>query len=219
MGLETATYINQLVVSNPAGFDDRSQGDDHIRLVKSTLKNTFPNIDGAVTVTDEQINSIGQPGVLSFPGMIVMWSGNIANIPSGWKVCNGVGTISNGSPVPNLVDRFIIGSATNSGGNYNIGQTGGSKDQTVTGNTGGTAITIDQMPAHDHTPTPYGGVPWGLITNGNAGGTIDGGVAGGPRLGPMASRGGGQTHDHTISLTSVNGNLPPYYALAFIIKD
>lgn len=217
MGLEVATYIDDLVISNPSGTDDRSQGDDHIRLIKSVLKNTFPNITGPVTLTQDQINAV--LGNLVPVGVINMWSGAVANIPSGWKLCNGVGTISNGSPVPNLVDRFIVGSVTNSGGNYNIGDTGGSKDITISGNTGGTALTIDQIPSHNHAPSPLGGVPWGLITTGNSGGSIDGGVAGGPSLGPMASIGGGQTHNHTISITNTGGRLPPYYALAFIIKD
>ena len=44
MALETATYINGLVITNPAGGDDLSQGDDHIRLLKSTIKATFPLI-------------------------------------------------------------------------------------------------------------------------------------------------------------------------------
>lgn len=63
MGLETGTYINSLVPSNPTGGDPKAQGDDHIRLIKSTLKNTFPNVNGAVTVTDEDLNAI--PGILT----------------------------------------------------------------------------------------------------------------------------------------------------------
>lgn len=48
MGLETGTYLNDLNVANPVGASDLlAQGDDHIRLVKSTLKNTFPNMGGA----------------------------------------------------------------------------------------------------------------------------------------------------------------------------
>jgi hypothetical protein len=42
MGLETATYINQLVPSNPLGTDLLSQADDHIRLLKTVLQNSFP---------------------------------------------------------------------------------------------------------------------------------------------------------------------------------
>ena len=56
MALETATYIDDLVATNPTSGDNISQGDDHIRLIKSTLKSTFPNISGAVTPTHTQIN-------------------------------------------------------------------------------------------------------------------------------------------------------------------
>ena len=51
MALESATYINQLVVTNPVASDPKSQGDDHLRLLKSTLQATFPNVAGAVTPT------------------------------------------------------------------------------------------------------------------------------------------------------------------------
>lgn len=43
MALETGTYVSDLVVTNPPGADQIRQGDDHIRLVKTVLKNTFPN--------------------------------------------------------------------------------------------------------------------------------------------------------------------------------
>ena len=43
MALESATWVDDLVTSNPAGLDAKQQGDDHIRLLKSTLKTTFPN--------------------------------------------------------------------------------------------------------------------------------------------------------------------------------
>lgn len=56
MGLETGTYINSLVSTNPLGSDQKSQGDDHIRLLKSTIKATFPNITGAMTATHTELN-------------------------------------------------------------------------------------------------------------------------------------------------------------------
>lgn len=43
MGLETGTFISDLVVTNPPTSDLVAQGDDHIRLVKTVAKNTFPN--------------------------------------------------------------------------------------------------------------------------------------------------------------------------------
>lgn len=56
MGLETGTYISDLVVTNPVSSDPKSQGDDHFRLIKSTVKTTFPNITGAVTGTQSELN-------------------------------------------------------------------------------------------------------------------------------------------------------------------
>jgi hypothetical protein len=56
MALETATYVNQLVPANPPGSDPKSQGDDHIRLLKAVLQNTFPALTGAVTVGQGVIN-------------------------------------------------------------------------------------------------------------------------------------------------------------------
>ena len=56
MGLETGTYIDSLNSSNPAAGDPVNEGDDHIRLVKSTVKATFPNISGAVSSTHTELN-------------------------------------------------------------------------------------------------------------------------------------------------------------------
>jgi hypothetical protein len=56
MGLEAATYINGLVATNPVGAtDDRSTADDHLRLIKAVLLNTFPNLTGAVAPTQAQL--------------------------------------------------------------------------------------------------------------------------------------------------------------------
>lgn len=43
MGLESAQYVSNLVSTNPTSSDVRSQGDDHLRLIKGALKSTFPN--------------------------------------------------------------------------------------------------------------------------------------------------------------------------------
>ena len=48
MALESAPYIDGLVITNPTGSDSISQGDEHIRLIKKVLKNTFPNATSAV---------------------------------------------------------------------------------------------------------------------------------------------------------------------------
>jgi len=56
MALESGTFINSLNASNPASTDGLGQADDHIRLIKSTIKSTFPNIDAAVTATEDNLN-------------------------------------------------------------------------------------------------------------------------------------------------------------------
>jgi hypothetical protein len=57
MALENATFINGLNASNPLSTDNVSQADDHIRLIKTTVKATFPNVTGAVTKTHTQLNN------------------------------------------------------------------------------------------------------------------------------------------------------------------
>lgn len=59
MGLESGTYIDDLNASNPAATDGLAQADDHLRLLKSTIKNTFPNVSAAVTPTHTQLNYLG----------------------------------------------------------------------------------------------------------------------------------------------------------------
>lgn len=58
MGLETATYISDLDETWPLGGDNPNKGDDHLRVIKEVIKNTFPNINGAMTLTDEELNAL-----------------------------------------------------------------------------------------------------------------------------------------------------------------
>lgn len=54
MPLEVATWINDLVSSNPVGATDtKAEGDDHLRLIKTALKNTFPLAVGARKFRDD----------------------------------------------------------------------------------------------------------------------------------------------------------------------
>jgi len=61
MGLETGTYIDDLVATNPTSGDLKSQGDDHIRLLKATIKASFPNVTGAATLTHGQLSGVSTP--------------------------------------------------------------------------------------------------------------------------------------------------------------
>jgi microcystin-dependent protein len=217
VALESATTINQLVTSNPTGADAKGQGDDHIRLIKSTLKNTFPNITGVVTATQAQINALTTPNQFTVPGMILMWSGSLSSLPAGWLLCNGSGTISTGLTVPDLRNRFIVGA----GSTYPVRASGGTSTHThtVTGDVLPTALTLAQMPAHSHT-FGQGHVFQGIVGGGlyASGDDMTNTVATNPSTSTVGS---GATHDHGLNITvgpAVN-HLPPYYALGFIIKD
>ena len=57
MAVESATYVNQLNETLPTNTDPISEGDNHLRLIKQVLKNTFPNIGGQVTLSDSDLNN------------------------------------------------------------------------------------------------------------------------------------------------------------------
>lgn len=82
MPLETATFIDDLNTANPAATDGLSEADDHIRLIKSAIKTTFPNVTGEVTKTHTELNHLAVP-----IGGIVVWPANAA--PAGWFDCDG----------------------------------------------------------------------------------------------------------------------------------
>lgn len=134
MSLESATYIDDLNVSNPAATDTLSQTDDHIRMLKSVLKATFPNVSGAVTPTHTQLNQALVP-----IGGIIMWSGAAADVPTGWKLCDG-GTYarSDGTgniTVPDLRSKFVFGCGGSTSAPTaapTIGATGGASANTPT---------------------------------------------------------------------------------------
>jgi hypothetical protein len=84
MGIESGTYVTDLVATNPPGTDPKSQGDDHLRLIKSVLKNTFPGADGAVNVEPATGGFVGVPG-LEFPdGTRQSGAGAQGTGPNGW---------------------------------------------------------------------------------------------------------------------------------------
>ena len=65
MTIETATYINGLNPVYPAGTDAKAEGDDHIRLVKTVVKATFPNVSGAVVPTHAELNVLAGLGAIA----------------------------------------------------------------------------------------------------------------------------------------------------------
>lgn len=112
MPLESATYVDDLVSTNPLGTDDASLGDDHIRLIKSVLKNTFPNLDGALTTKLAALNGVSQLITVGSDGNTLTF-----NFPSGGTVGNVTDWTSN-QPVPaSQADvRYVRNLAGNQGG-------------------------------------------------------------------------------------------------------
>ena len=143
------------------------------------------------------------------PGMIMLWSGSSASIPSGWLLCNG------SSGTPDLRNRFVVGATST----YAVGATGGSADAVVVSHThtdaghthtdAGHLHTLTQIPNNSNvnirtgfydkclgaTPTSY---------------TTDTGYA---------NIQTGYANIQTAGVSGTNANLPPYYALCYIMKS
>lgn len=135
------------------------------QLVKLDSSGKLPALDGS--------NLTGlSAGIPS--GGIIMWSGSVANVPSGWVLCDG----TNGTP--NLQERFILGA----GAGRAVGATGGSASHAHSGGSAGTATDArwvdDNSGGDDHWVS-------------------------------------GNNHTHAFTTDSAS-NLPPFYALAFIMK-
>lgn len=137
MPLESAQFISQLNPSNPLSTDSVSQSDDHLRTIKGALKNTFPNLDGPVTATPDQLNYPVPKGV------ILLWSGPVDSIPAGYGLCDG----TNGTP--DLRGRFVVG-AGDIGHAFQPQSIGGSDRTSMEGSH---THTINNGGAHNHTAT------------------------------------------------------------------
>lgn len=132
-------------------------------------------------------------------GSIMMWSGSIASIPSGYLLCDG----TNGTP--DLRSRFIVGA----GSTYAVAATGGSADAIVVSHTH-TASVVD--PGHSHTSPTF--------TNlfANSGRAVPGQDTPGTDIQSSTSTTGISVGISTTGSSGTNANLPPYYALAYIMK-
>lgn len=184
----------------------------------------------------------------AFPsGGIIMWSGAIANIPTGFVICDG----TNGTP--DLTDRFIVGSKTDSGATHDIGDTGGANSLT---------LSSGQLPSHSHGVGNLAAAAGGAHTHTGNTSTVGnhthtgGGAINSPANAIMGAfntstfkgygvgdssntnTGAAGSHSHTVTINSggshshnIAGNTgalgsgdsvdnrPAYYALAFIMKS
>lgn len=150
---------------------------------------------GAVTLT----GGITGGGFIPTGGIII-WSGSSSAIPTGWLLCNG------SSGTPDLRNRFVVGATST----YAVGATGGSTDAIVVAHTH--TGTTASSGSHSHTYNePY----------------YNSGAAAYPAQGSTytqsatTSTAGAHTHTFTTDSSGssgTNANLPPYYALCYIMK-
>jgi microcystin-dependent protein len=131
-------------------------------------------------------------------GMIILWSGSSATIPSGWLLCDG------SSSTPDLRNRFVVGATST----YAVGATGGSADAIVVSHTH--SITD---PGHSHVVNTSTAISYSA---------------------PDSAKGASEFVQNTSSTivqssttgvtvnsagtSGTNANLPPYYALCYIMK-
>jgi len=216
----TATPTNgQLLIGNGSGFS--------LSTLTGGTGITITNSAGGV--------SIAATGAAVPSGAIMIWYGSLAAIPSGWVLCDG----NNGTP--DLRDVFVIGA----GATYNPGNTGGTSSISVS--IGATTLTQAQMPSHTHIgtasdsghvhpisdpthehsvventifvlggPNPQGvfGTDHTAQTNpASTGVSVQTGYAN-VSVG-ISTAGGDQSHTHSVSTGT---NLPPFRALAYIMK-
>ena len=176
------------------------------------------NILDGVTASAAELNRLGE--VLNLlDNAIIMWRKPLADIPVGWQLCDGTnGTVD-------LRDKFIVGA----GGSYGVGATGGAASVT---------LTEAQLPAHTHDDgtlaaasagghdhTPLNGNSFLTNTTFGAEGSFNYGSGAFVATGTVTrtSSVGDHTHDITGSTGSTGSGdavdtLPPYYALAYIMK-
>ena len=171
-----------------------------------------------------QKGEIGNAGSTGIPsGFIGLWSGAANAIPSGWYLCNG----SNGTP--DLRGRFVVG-YNNNDSLFDVDDTGGSKDAILVSHThnlqnhvhGFTAST-DSQGAHTHTYSSA--TSTNRVDNDEthqylySNTTQNTGSAGAHTHTISGNTGTPSTNTtDTLGESATNKNLPPYYALCYIMK-
>jgi len=174
----------------------------------ATINTGLDTIVAAVNINEAAIAA-----VVTFPaGGIVMWSGSVASIPSGWNLCDGANS------TPDLRNRFVIGA----GSNYSVNATGGATtDSITTSSNGGHSHSVSVSSTSLSVSKDGWGTAGGPIGNGvtEISETLESiRIAGSNQsLGShshSASSGAVGDHNHTATVDTV----PPYYALAYIMK-
>jgi microcystin-dependent protein len=219
---KSSTGNNQFIIGSSGGVAINTTPVSGAALTVSGKVKADSAEFGAMTVATLSSTSVSGYGTIPIGG-IIMWSGQIASIPDGWALCDGL------QSTPDLRNRFVMGAGLDKGplGQHrNVGATGGA--ETVT-------LTIGQLPAHNHGVSgntssggahthPFRGFHADFRHGGAAseGSTKNDGDGSFTDTGAVLSAG---EHVHSINLTSQStgggqaiDKLPPFYVLAYIMR-
>ena len=154
MALESGTYINSLVATNPVSTDGLAAADDHMRLIKATILASFPNITGAMTATHAVLNGLDarmtaiETAFASGTKMLFQQS----TAPTGW---------TKDTTHDDKALRVVTGTAGSGGTNAfsTLDATAaGTVNTSVSGTNQGTELSTSQLPNNwYHKPNTPGG--------------------------------------------------------------
>jgi len=172
-------------------------------VLQDAVGNTIQTYDNLYGIVGVQSSS----GATIPSGLISLWSGAIGSIPSGWLLCDG----TNGTP--NLKDSFIVGA----GNLYSVGGTGGSTDAVVVSHTHtATSTSTVTDPGHHHNYTGPSSGSGGGFAGAGSGSQVNGALTTTSTTGISVAT---TTTNNSTGVSGTNANLPPYYALAYIMKS
>ena len=147
---------------------------------------------GVVTATSFSGDGSNLTGIEAFvSGMIILWSGAANAIPTGFVLCDG------NNNTPDLRNRFVVGA----GSGYAVNATGGSANATLPSH-------YHNFPGDDQLSGANGLAGWTNTHDGNYSYDAVSNTSGGGKMWRTSTKGSSAT----------NANLPPYYALCYIMK-
>ena len=179
-------------------------------------------VDGVTSAIQTQLNTLttSVSAVAGVPsGSIILWSGAANAIPAGYVLCDGTNS------TPNLQNRFVVGA----GDTYAVNATGGSADATLPSHTHTASVTDS---GHSHKLFKSGEVPHGSAVNVGASNSVAAETTGASDFAYTIRAGSGSADigqsstattgisvsNSTAGSSATNANLPPYYALCYIMK-
>lgn len=196
------------------GADAAQKAADAAQSTANAAKGAADKAQAAADKAAQKAETSGLPGsILAFSGTFGGSDGKrpipkgSTKADEGWALCDG----SNGTP--DLRDRFIVGAR----GKYAAGAKGGveTHSHAMSGNAGATTLSVGQMPSHNHSANTW-------RNGGNVQADRFGSDLTNQHVGSASTNtaGGSASHTHTLSgsTTGTGATLPPFYALAYIMK-